>query len=277
VLAVGHVAGLRNQDGWFSAGNVRSLLEALRVPAPANVDRDLQELAKRGDVVRRGSRPPWSLAPAGRERIGVLVGELDTGSLAAELAAVPGAELGHVLHTLIPPSLAPVAWVAGIERMLRESPFERNVFCMTRFPEDETDTEYLDPVKPIIPALRQALADHRLTMHLASDRQLADDLYGNIAAHMWACQFGIGLFEDRLGRGLNENMLIEVGSMIVIGRRCALLKDKPIERMPTDFVGQIYKEVDFADIAGVSETVHRWAARDLGLGRCAACPPDPPI
>ena len=131
----------------------------------------------------------------GRERVSELIGELDLTVLAAELATVPGAELGHVLHTLIPPTLAPVVWVPAIQRMLRDSPFEQNVFCMTRFPESKADTTYLDPVRPIIPALRKTLAEHGLTMHLASDRQLADDLYGNIAAHMWACQFGIGLFE----------------------------------------------------------------------------------
>lgn len=247
-------------------------MEVLRVPAPANVDRDLGALARSGFVVRRSAQPPWSLTPAGREQISDLVGEFEPSTVAVELASVPGAEVADVLHTLIPPTLAPAPWLPGIHRMLRDSPFERNVFCMTRFPESEGDTEYLDPVRDAIPAMREALAKHGLKMHLASDRQLADDLYSNIAAHMWACQFGIGLFEDRLGRGLNENMLIEVGSMIVIGRRCALLKDAPIEKMPTDFVGQIYKEVDFGDSSSVADAVHGWAADDLGLGRCEACP-----
>jgi hypothetical protein len=263
---------LRNQDGWFSAADVRSLLEALRLPAPANVDRDLGKLRQDGDLVRRESRPSWSVTPGGAERIRRLVADVDPASLATELAGVPGAELGHVLHTLIPPALAPAAWVPAIQRMLRDSPFERNVFCMTRFPKNEADTEYLDPVRPLIEGMREALGAHGLRMHLASDRQLADDLYGNIAAHMWACQYGIGLFEDRLGRGLNENMLIEVGSMIVIGRRCALLKDEPIQKMPTDFVGQIYKEVDFGDTGSVVSAVHAWVAYDLGLGVCATCP-----
>jgi hypothetical protein len=34
-----------------------------------------------------------------------------------------------------------------------------------------------------------------LNLHLASDRQLDDDLLGNVAAYMWACQFGIGILE----------------------------------------------------------------------------------
>lgn len=40
---------------------------------------------------------------------------------------------------------------------------------------------------------------HQLHLHLASDRALDDDLFANVAAHMWACNYGIGLFEVRVG------------------------------------------------------------------------------
>jgi len=45
-------------------------------------------------------------------------------------------------------------------------------------------------------------------------------------------------------RGVNYNLTIEVGGMLMTGRRCALLKDSSIERLPTDLVGQIYKPVE---------------------------------
>ncbi len=156
--------------------------------------------------------------------------------------------------------------------MLDDFDFETNVFCMTRFPVDEEDTEYLDPVRKIIKGARIALKSHGLTLHLASDRQLDQDLFANIAAHMWACRFGIALFEDRLKRGLNYNLTIEVGSMLMTGRACALLKDTTVEAMPTDFVGQIYKPVDFAQTNDVVTEVHRWAVNDLGLPKCPDCP-----
>ena len=244
---------------------MRRLSEALRLPPAGNVDQELARLRTQRLITRRASQPPWSLTPEGSERVRTLIGQLEPIAMAAELAAVPGAELGQVLHTVIPPALAPIRWAAAIERMLRDHPFERNVFCMTRFPEDRDDSRYLDPVRPVLAALREAVASHGLTMHLASDRQLDDDLYGNVAAHMWACQFGLALFEDRLGRGVNENMLIEVGSMLVTGRRCALLKDKTIKKMPTNFVGHIYKSADFADVEATAALVHSWAADDLGF------------
>jgi hypothetical protein len=249
-----------------------ALFEAFRLDPPGNVNQDLAQLRRSGMVTARTSQPRWSLTPEGREKVKELIGAVDVAAVTADLVLSPGAELGHALHTLIPPVLAPVKWQAPIQRMLRDFDFGTNVFCMTRFPEDDEDTEYLDPVAQVIPAAKEALRHHGLTLHLASDRQLDDDLYGNIAAHMWACRYGLGMFEDSAGRGLNENMIIEVGSMIITGRRCALLKDLSIEKMPTDFIGQIYKEVDFADVGQVSNHLHRWAAKDLGLGPCASCP-----
>jgi hypothetical protein len=252
--------------------DLRDLFEAFHLEPPGNLNQDLARLKKAGWMTSRSAKPSWSLTPEGEERVKELVGEVDLALITAQLAASPGAELGNVRHTLIPPMLAPLKWREPIQRMVRDYDFETNVFCMTRFPENESDDAYLDPVSEIIPAAREVLKEHGLTLHVASDRQLDDDLFGNIAAHMWACRYGVALFEDRLERGLNENMIIEVGSMVITGRRCALFKDTTIRKMPTDFVGQIYKSVDFADVDGVRDQLHDWAANDLALGRCLACP-----
>jgi hypothetical protein len=89
---------------------------------------------------------------------------------------------------------------------------------------------------------------------------------------MWASQYGIAFFEDRRNRGLNYNLTIEVGSMLITGRRCALLKDSSIPRMPTDLVGKIYKSVDLDDPKTVSHALHVWIRDDLNLGSCPSCP-----
>jgi predicted nucleotide-binding protein len=91
---------------------------------------------------------------------------------------------------------------------------------------------------------------------------------------MWACNYGIGLLENRLGKaeGLNDNVLIELGSMSIIGRQCAILKDPASPNAPTDLAGHIYKTVDFDDLEAVDAAAHRWIVEDLGLSRCEACP-----
>jgi hypothetical protein len=83
---------------------------------------------------------------------------------------------------------------------------------------------------------------------------------------------GIAFFEDLVGRGLNYNLTIEVGAMLLAGRRTALLRDTSVAGMPTDLVGQIYKRVDMNDRDAVGSAVHSWISADLEFVRCTSCP-----
>jgi hypothetical protein len=269
VVVVAHIAGLRNGDGWFESRHVDELFEALRVPAPKNTRATLTNLAGRGFVIRR-TTGGWSLTPIGRERAVSLIGDLDTAQVGVALADSPGANFGSAQHSLLPPELAPVQWVSPIRRLLEKHPFETNVFCMTRFP--LKDLNQPDPVRTVISTARTVLERHGLTMLLANERGADDGLFGNVAAHMWASQYGIGLFEDRVGKSLNYNVVIEIGAMVMTGRRCAMLKDVTAPSMPTDLVGHIYKDVDFEKSDQVADAIHRWVANDLFLGRCSECP-----
>jgi hypothetical protein len=94
-----------------------------------------------------------------------------------------------------------------------------------------------------------------------------DDVWANVMAHMWRSRYGIGFFEDRVERGLNYNLVTEVGAMLMTGRRVALLKDGSIEKMPTDFVGMIYKSVDLSDEGAVRVLVTNWLKDDLRMGK----------
>jgi hypothetical protein len=273
VLVIGSLAGARNGDGWFTNKDVTDLVRDLRLPGISNLGRNVVHLVRGGFIRPRGKPAGWSLTPSGRIQVRDLMGELDPSEVQLAIATAGGALLGDVVQALIDPALAPKRWSASIKRLLDRYPFENNVFCMTRFQSNAADTTFLDPIRDVIDVARAALDHHHLHLHLASDRALDDDLFANVAAHMWACKYGIGLFEDRGGKDrLNYKVVIEVGSMLMTGRRCALLKDKGSLPLPTDFVGHIYKEVDFADHRGVARELHAWAAHDLGLGLCSSCP-----
>lgn len=243
-----------------------------RLPPPKNISARLADLRKRDFVIdrKKGKTYPavWSLTPTGHTEVLSLIGEIDAAEIAPELIETPGAEFGHAHHTLLPPGLAPLGWRDGIRRLLDRSPFEKNVLCMTRFKRDVPD----DPIDDVIAAVRGALGPHGLRLNLANDKIVDEDLWGNVAAYAWACKFGVGLIENRVGEGVNPNLLIEAGAMHIAGRRCALLKDRTVERMPTDLIGRIRKDVDFDNVKEVSKEIHLWAAEDLDLGRCRACP-----
>lgn len=272
MLVLGHLVGERSGDGWFRPGEVAEAFDAIRVRRP-HVSNALARLLEDELVVRRTTGGQWSLTPEGGERIRDLVGDLDVPAIEAEITRTGGgAELEQAQHPTIPAELAPVRFAVGIGRLLERFPFEQNVFCMTRFPKEEKEDEYPDPVRQVLSTARSVLEMHGLHLHLASDRAADDELFGNVAAHMWACKYGLGLFETRYGEEFNDNLQIEVGGMLMTGRRVALLKDRDTPDMPTDFVGHIYKSVDFEDIDDVAEALHLWAAEDLGLGRCRDCP-----
>ncbi len=272
VLAAASVVGTRNGHGWFTPQDVQGLFDALRVPRPGNVHRSLASLG-RAALLRKATRgTEWGITPLGQESAQELVGTVNLAELEAELRGTPGSEFGHALHTVISPSFAPAKWLVPIARLLEQFPFERNVFLITRFPADEGDQQYLDPIKGAIPVIRDVLSAHGLALHLASDRQLDDDLLGNVAAHMWACQYGIGILENRVGRGLNYNAITEIGAMLMTGRRCAILKDRTAPQLPTDIAGQIYKPVVLSNLNSLGSTIHDWAAKDLSLGECERCP-----
>jgi hypothetical protein len=250
----------RAEDGRFTAAELRDAFYALDVQPPANMSSPLTTLAKRDHLLRHPDGR-WALTPEGGEAVEKL--GLDVAPrLALSTESHEGAEFAHVDHTVIPAWAAPPRWAAGIARLLERHPFETNVFCMTRFPSKDSPA---DPVIGAIAAARDALKTFGLILHLASDAIVDDDLFGNVGAYMWACRYGLGFLEDRAGRGMNYNVVIEVGGMLVTGRRCRVLKDRTAPALPTDLSGHIYRSVDFDDPKAVAEAAAQWAQNDLGL------------
>ena len=186
-------------------------------------------------------------------------------ALIAEGATENAPLLGRTATALVPFTLAPPALVQPLRGFLADHPFDTNVFGMTRFPDTKAGTK--DPVGRALAVASEVCKESGLEFHLASDRAITDDVWSNVMAHMWGSRYGIGFFEDRLERGLNYNLVTEVGAMIMTGRRVALLKDGSIEKMPTDFVGMIYKSVDLSAEDTVAAVVRAWLKDDLGVGR----------
>lgn len=264
-LVLGRILSDRSESNSFTARSVMSLMESLGLPEPGNIHAVLDRLKKNGRVRHTGTSGEWRLTPTGMEASLTYVSPVETAALSAFETSIPGGSiLGKIHHGVIGPEIAPLAILSPLLPFLQDHPFESNVFGMTRFP-DEQDPATLDPVRPALDAARDVCAKHGLEFHLASDRAISDDLWTNVAAHMWASKYGIAFFEDRQGRGVNYNLTIEVGAMLMTGRRCALLRDRTIKSMPTDLVGLIYKPVDLDIVNHVVGTLENWIVNDLAL------------
>jgi len=269
-LVLARLAQARSSTAQFTRKNLEQLFDENSLPKPANLSNTIGKLRDGGLVTPGREDATWAITPLGRQTAVELFSDLDLAALAAK--STSGSSIfGHVAHSVVPPALAPPSLILGLRKFLENHPFERNVFGMTRFPETGEKKAAKDPVKPALEIAREVCRLHGLELHLASDRAIHDDLWTNVAAHMWASQYGIAFFEDRKKSGLNYNLTIEVGSMLMTDRRCALLKDTSIQRMPTDLVGQIYKAVDLAKPETIGAALHEWVREDLGLGGCPLC------
>lgn len=263
VLVLASILAARTKENDFTPTAVNNLYDEVRIPKPAKISNVFASLSKKAFFTSLPQRGRWSLTPLGRQRVAAVIGHDAPALVSGALA--PGAELGHSRHTLVPASLAPPQLVAPVADFTATNPPENNVFGMTRFPDSDEGQHGPDPVASTLATAADVLSGYGMNLVLASDRQMVDDVWGNVSGHMWASNYGLAIFEDRRGRGMNYNLVIEVGGMLMSGRRCLLLKDKSIERMPTDFVGLIYKSVDLDDPSTVSDAVHAWARDDLGL------------
>lgn len=262
-LVLGHLAGARNGSGYFAPRDISALADSLALPRPASQSSVLAELQRQELVVRQpGRSTPWRLTPAGIEDVKDLVPDADVIGLVAVLGEIGYSLLGTVEHPLLPPELAPPEILSHIRRFLSEHPFDTNTFAITRFPTNQPS----DPIMTALEACKAACEIAGLELHLAADRMIVDDLWANVTAHMWSSRYAIAIFEDRLGTGLNHNVSIETGAMLMSGRRCALLKDSSVDRMPTDLVGRIYKSVELDSQSEVYDTVLEWIRSDLRIG-----------
>ena len=151
-----------------------------------------------------------------------------------------------------------------VEALLRDNPFENNVFLMVSY----AKTPQLDEIRK---ALCNSLLNLGLNPLMAANKSYHPNLWENICVYMLASQFGIAVFEEIEKRELNPNIAIELGFMTALGRRCLPLKEKHMRPLPVNVGGLLSEEFDCYNItASINSSVHRWVIKDLDLSRLAA-------
>lgn len=264
-LVLASLAGDRDPEKIVTPAAISALFSDFALPPPAKIGNVFASLKTKKLLTPVPGIGRYKITPLGREAVTAKLSGLDLVTLIAESAAANAPVLGDTQTSLVPYTLAPPALIQPLRGFLADHPFDTNVFGMTRFPDAKAGTK--DPVGRALAVAREVCAEKGLEFHLASDRAIVDDVWANVMAHMWGSRYGIGFFEDRVERGLNYNLVTEVGAMIMTGRRVALLKDGSIDKLPTDFVGMIYKSVDLSDEGAVRDRVIDWLGEDLRIGK----------
>lgn len=135
---------------------------------------------------------------------------------------------------------------------------DQNVFLMMRFRVGEQYEE-------ITQILRREMGKYGLHVIRADDKDYTGDLWENVCLYMLGSTYGVAVFEEIDEREFNPNIALELGFMLALNKRCLILKDRRMSRMPTDIVGKLYKEFDTYNIeASVTRSVEAWV-HDIGL------------
>jgi len=146
------------------------------------------------------------------------------------------------------------------ESILRESPYDKNVFIMMPF-RHEDDERY----ERIVTSIKKTLAKYGFKGWMASDKNIANQLWDNVACFMLACKYGISIFtrveretEIRV-KEFNPNVSLELGFFLSRGKKVLILKDTILPSLQTDLVGHLYEPFDLNKSgAQIPKVIKKW-------------------
>lgn len=179
--------------------------------------------------------------------------------LSSYLINVIGQLKQHLLMKMIqmPPGFQHVG--RFLPAFLKDHPdVSKNVFLMMRFRSEDLYNNIFNTIK-------SELKNYGLNVLRADDKDYTGDLWENVVLYMLCSGYGLAVFEEIDIREFNPNVALELGFMTATNKRCLLLKDKRMPKLPTDVVGKLYKEFDTYNIAPtISSCIKTWV-RDIGL------------
>ncbi len=133
-----------------------------------------------------------------------------------------------------------------IKSKLEKYPFEKNVFLMMKFRNDNNGTyKYI----------KKELEKNGFNCVRADDKEWEHitDTSFNPMAVLYCCKYGIALFDEaEKGSTYNPNVAYELGMMQCQNKRCLILKHHSLPNPPFDIVKDLYKtyskEIEFEEI-----------------------------
>lgn len=141
---------------------------------------------------------------------------------------------------------------------LKDHPnYDRNIFIMTRFHENNKQLELLDI------SIRKVLKANGFNGVRADDKMYMTDnnLWNNVCVYMICSKYGIAVLEDIDVQEFNPNVALEYGFMRGINKRCLLLTETRFKNLRADILGTLRQLFDIFNIAEtVEKAIKRWLA-----------------
>ncbi len=151
----------------------------------------------------------------------------------------------------------PEAYREEIKAFLEDSPYECNVLVMITF--GFKDQDMGDRYVQLMQIIRDVLASRGLTAFIVTDKEWDETLWGNLQVYLSACCAGIAVFDNFLPERVhNPNVAMEAGYLMAMGKPVAILKDKSLPRLPTDWAGHLYLEFPQHKLDAIRRPLSKW-------------------
>ncbi|MBO4504313.1 MAG: nucleotide-binding protein [Bacteroidales bacterium] len=143
---------------------------------------------------------------------------------------------------------------------------------------------FRDECEPVYNTIKDVFGKHNLKVIRASDKEFKDNLWDNVQIYLDCCRAAVSIFHydekkercfDRLKKlfttpnkqVFNPNVAIETGYMMAKQEEkdICILKDKRLEKLPTDFLGKLYKEYDINNLDDLKEQLNDWIRDHLNI------------
>lgn len=138
--------------------------------------------------------------------------------------------------------------------------YKNNCFLIMPFGETEFHEQMVKTLKHIMDGLG-------FNLLRADDKYYTDDVPSNVETYMNGCSFALAVYERVTTDAHNPNVSFEVGYMRGHKKPVCLLKERTVEKLPSDLEGMIYVEFDqFALEPTLKNGLVKWLS-DKGLLR----------
>lgn len=131
----------------------------------------------------------------------------------------------------------------SLDRFWADTPFEKSVFVMMKFPAHTMPREEQDCLNTIYDTISQELLRHNLVARRADKKTFSPNknLWDNLCIYMLGCRYGVAVLQDKVGDELNPNVTLEFGFMSALGRDVVLLQERDFAHVRADILSTIPK------------------------------------
>ena len=119
---------------------------------------------------------------------------------------------------------------------------------------------FRDECNQVFNIVSDVFTNHGYKVTKASDKEFKDDLWSNVQVYLDCCRAAVSIFHFDDKFEFNPNVAIETGYMLakIMNKDVCFLKDKRLNKLPTDFLGKLYKEYDIDNLDELKTQLNNW-------------------